>query len=1060
MRSKLFCRAIRVLTLLSAVFFTLAILPGAARAQEGGSAITSQTFENLKWRNIGPAAVDGRQVALAGVPGDPSILYAGSASGGLWKTVDGGVTWQSVFDHENTLSIGAIAIEPNNPEVVWVGTGEGTARNTVSFGDGIYRSTDGGKSWQNMGLKDADRFTQIVINPRNPNIVFAAALGHMFGTNEERGVFMTTDGGKNWQKVLYLDPQHGAADLAIDQSNSNVLYATMWYFLRRPWTYTSGDEKGGVFKSVDGGLTWNKLTNGLPKLMGRTGVQVSASNPSVVYVVAESNEGTMFRSDDAGESFHMVSKMAGLLGRGPYYAQMRIDPVDENTLYAIAMSLFMSIDGGHTWKNIAQNVHSDHHAIWIDPKNHNRVWQANDGQIAVSYDRAKTWEALDAYAATQLYHIYADNEEPFYHVTGGLQDNGVFTAPSGTREGGIENSDWTIVAFGDGFYGVNNLSHPEIYLADTQGGNITRINTMTHEVLDIGPQPERNDGGPVDELKYRFNWNTPILPSSHDVNTVYFAGNVVFKSTDFGLTWQAVSPDLTTNDPGKTGNAGGPVWPENTTAEYYCTIIALNESPVRAGVLWAGTDDGNLQVTNDGGKSWSNVIGNVSGVPAHSEVSSVEPSHTGVSVAYATFDNHMMDDYHPYVFKTTDGGKSWRNITGDLPEHNWVWVVREDPKNANLLYAGTELGLYASFTGGNHWIKLSLGNLPNVAVRDLMIHPKMNDILLATHGRGAWILDDATPIQKMAADVLNSDAYLFDIRPAMRYTSGMQVRFFPGDKTYIAPNPPSGAIITYYLKDAPRGKNAVKIQILDARGTVIRELKDSPKAQGLNRANWDLKIEAPRPRREGEEAAGAGFFGGGGGPEVPPGTYQIKLIANGKETEKPVTVRFDPHTAPVQAALQEQFEMAVKLRDMASTANDALRALDTAQAQLEQQEQTVRNVMQPRAPQEVIDALEKAKTQVHTMIDEMAKSNDLPPYSVGPKISNKIGELMRGVDSVSTAPTPPQNELFTKLQGDLQRELAKVNAFTQQDLAKLNELMHQHGISSVLWVGKPIETPR
>jgi len=429
-------------------------------------------------------------------------------------------------------------------------------------------------------------------------------------------------------------------------------------------------------------------------------------------------------------------------------------------------------------------------------------------------------------------------------------------------------------------------------------------------------------------------------------------------------------------------------------------------------------------------------------------------------VAYATFDNHMMDDYHPYVYKTADGGKSWQNISGDLPEHNWVWVVREDPKNSNLLYAGTELGLYASFTGGNHWIKLSLGNLPNVAVRDLMIHPKMNDILLATHGRGAWILDDATPVQKMAADVLGSDAHLFDVRPAMRYASGMPVRFFPGDKTYIAPNPPYGAIITYYLKDAPQAKNAVKIQVLDSRGTVIRELTDAPKEKGLNRTNWDLKIEAPRPRREGDEAAGAGFFGGGGGPEVPPGAYRIKLIVNGKEIEKPVTVRFDPHSGASQAALQEQFETALKLRDMATVANDALRALDTAQAQLDQQEQSVRNLVQPHAPQEVIDALEKAKTQVHAMIDELAKSNDLPPYSVGPKISNKIGGLMRGIDSVSTAPTQPQKELFTKLQGDLQRELVKVNAFTQQDVGKLNGLMHQHGINATLWVGKPIEIPR
>ncbi|MFY9607479.1 MAG: hypothetical protein WAU45_02550, partial [Blastocatellia bacterium] len=927
-------------------------------------------FERMEWRSIGPCNMGGRTADVEGVAGNPNIVYVGTASGGVWKTTNAGTTWTPIFEKQGTISVGDIAVQAGSPDVVWVGTGESNTRNSVSFGDGVYRSNDGGKSWTHMGLKDTERISRIVIHPSNPDIVYVAAVGHAFAPNEERGVFMTTDGGKTWQKTLYIDREHGASDLDIDPNNPNILYAGMWKFERKPWTFTSGDEKGGVFRSIDGGRTWKQLTNTLPKLMGRIGVQVAPSNSNVVYVIAETKEGMLYRSDDRGETFKLVCKEPRIVSRGFYYTTVRVDPLDENRVYAVASTLFVSIDGGKTFRSITGRVHIDYHAFWVDPKNPNRIWVGQDGGISVSYDRGEKWESVHNMPIGQYYQIHADNREPFYWVMGGLQDNGTWTGPSRNREpGGIMNDDWTMFSFGDGFWALNHPDDPNLYLSESQGGEVVRSHLVTREQQQVKPYAV-DSGGAAENQKYRFNWNSPLLPSPHDKNTVYLAGNVVFKSTDFGKTWQQISTDLTTNDPAKLKDAGGPIAVENSTAEYHCTIISLAESPLKPGVIWAGTDDGNVQMTTDGGKNWSNLTRNVPKIPANSPVSHVEPSRTNAAVAYASFDRHMFDDFRPYVYKTTDAGKTWSDVTGNLPQKGYVHVVREDPRNSSLIYAGTELGLFVSYDDGKTWASLGMKNLPNVAVHDIKVHPRDNDLILATHGRSIWIFDDATPIQQMNSNIASSAAYLFDVRPALRFTSRFH-KYGTGDKQFTGPNPPYGALVTYYLKDKPDEKTEVKLQVLDSTGKVIRELKNVPKEPGLNRASWDLRYEGPRTRKPptDEELA---FSAGPVGPRVLPGTYTLRLMVGDKTLDKKVDVKLDPSISVSTADLQTQLDQSLKLRDMQSALTDGIRAVDSVKEQLEHINKTVKDRM-PGAPEELTKTIADYQKQVEELQGKLVR---------------------------------------------------------------------------------------
>lgn len=1026
----------------------------AVQKEEQARSPFERASERLEWRSIGPANMGGRTADVEGIPGDPNTVYVATASGGLWKTTNSGVTWRPIFERQGTMSIGDIALTPSNPEVVWVGTGESNTRNSVSFGDGVYKSTDGGKNWQHMGLKDSERISAIVIHPQNPDVVYVGALGRAFGPNEERGVFMTTDGGKTWAKTLYVDNQHGVADLDIDPTNSNILYAGMWSFERKPWTHRSGSEKGGVFRSIDGGRTWKKLTNGLPKMIGRIGVRVAPSNPNVVYAIVEAKEGTLYRSDDRGETFRRISEDARIVSRGFYYTTIRVNPVNENHIYAVASTLFVSIDGGKTFRSITGRTHIDYHALWLDPKNPKRIWQGQDGGIAVSYDAGETWEYVNNMPLGQFYQVHADNRLPFYYVMGGLQDNGAWTGPSRTREpAGILNDDWRMISFGDGFYVINHPEDPDVYISESQGGNILRTDLRSREQQAVNPWGRGSGGGPALGRKYRFNWNSPIIPSPHDGRNVYFGGNVVFKSTDFGKTWAQISPDLTTNDPDKLKDAGGPVAFENSTAEYHSTIISLAESPVQKGLIWAGTDDGNLQISTDDGKTWSNIIRNVSGVRANSPVSHVELSRTGSEVAYVAFDRHMLDDFRPLIFKTTDGGRNWKNISGNLPANAYVHVVREDPKNTNLLYAGTELGLFLSYNGGAAWHRLSLKNLPNVSVHDILVHPRDNDLILATHGRSIWIFDDATPLQQTTSQILDASTHLFPVRPALRFTSRF-TRYGIGDKVFGGPNPPYGALITYYLKDKPDDKTTFKVQIFDSSGKLIQELDRPAKEKGLNRVTWNLRFGGAEVRRPPSEEETA-FFGPPRGPQVLPGTYTVKLTVGEKTLEQNVEVRLDPTISAPPGDLQAQLDLALTLREMQSTANLVLRYLDSLKDQLKHTQTTVRT-LNKEPDKDLMKALEDYVKQVETLQDSLARRTEGLGLGGQSKVADTIGGLFFAADGVNSAPTSYQRQYFDEIRTDYRARMEESNKFIRDTVPQWNEKLRAWN-APTLTTRKPVE---
>jgi photosystem II stability/assembly factor-like uncharacterized protein len=763
---------------------------------------------------------------------------------------------------------------------------------------------------------------------------------------------------------------------------------------------------------------------------------VAPSNPNVVYAIVEAKDGTLYRSDDRGETFRNVSKQESIVSRGFYYTTVRVDPTNENRVFAVASTLFVSIDGGKTFRSITSRSHIDFHALWIDPKNTKRMWHGQDGGIGVTYDGGESWEAVYNIPLGQFYQVHADNHQPFYNVMGGLQDNGSWTGPSRTREpSGIMNDDWRMVSFGDGFYVINHPDNPDIYLSESQGGNIIWTDFRTREQQLVNPWGRGSGGGPAAGQKFRWNWNAPIVFSPHEKTTVYFGGNVLFKSPDFGKTWEQISPDLTTNNPEKLKDAGGPVAIENSTAEYHSTIITVAESPVQKGQIWVGTDDGNLQVTTDGGKNWVNLVKNVSGLTANSPVSHVEPSRTNANTAYVAFERHMFDDFRPYIFKTTDGGKSWTSISGNLPAKAYVQVVREDPKNTNLLYAGTELGLFASYDGGRNWLALNLKNLPNVAIHDIVVHPRENDLILATHGRSLWIFDDATVIQQMNQQILDSSAHLFSVRPGLRYASTF-TRYGIGDKVFTGPNPAAGALITYYLKDKLDEKAEFKIQVFDRDGKLVQDLERPSREKGLNRVTWNLRLGGPEVRRPPTPEQIA-FGGGARGPRALPGTYTVKMTVAGKVYEQPVEVRLDPGVTTPVADLQESLDMQIKLRDMQTVINTSLRFLDSVKEQLKQAQTTMKNLAK-EPDKDLLKALEDYIKEVDALQDKLAARDEGLGFAGRDQVADDMGSLFFALDG-NFGPTRGQREYFGEIQPAYRTRMGDVNKFLRETLPQWNE---------------------
>lgn len=1052
MRSFAKLLSISALLLCASLFLMTANLMAAAEKQKE-SKVDQCIFKNIAWRSVGPAIMGGRLTDIEAIPGNPDVIFFGTASSGLWKTTNAGITCKQIFGEQPVHSIGDLAIALSNPEVIYVGTGEDNPRNSISYGNGVYKSTDGGETWQHAGLEESRHISRVIIHPENPNIVYVAALGHVWGNNKERGIFMTTDGGNNWQQVLYIDEETGASDLDMDPSNPNILYAAMWTFQRKPWTHRSGSEKGGIFKSIDGGRTWKKMEEGLPKLIGRIGVKVAPSNPNVVYAIMEAKEGTLYRSDDRGKTWKKITDNWDIVSRGFYYTELRVDSQNENRLYAVSNRLQLSTDGGRNWSRIATSVHGDHHTLWIDPYNPKILLNGNDGAIGMSRDAGETWENLNTLPTGQFYQITADDQVPFYKVYGGLQDNGSWGGPSRSRSAsGILNDDWLRIGGGDGFFVVVHPEKSHLLLCESQGGYIQRIDIRTGHTQSLSPQPAPMSGTGAGDHPYRFDWNAPIVLSPHNSTTVYLGANVLFRSNDFGMRWETISPDLSTNDPEKLKSAGGPVRHENTVAEYHCVIISVSESPVQAGVIWVGTDDGQIQLTQDAGKDWTNVTKNVRGLPPDGFISHMEASRTAAGTAYMTADRHMLDDLRPYVFKTIDFGKTWGNITGNLPANAYVHVIREDPRNPQVLYVGTELGIFVSFKGGKEWKPLRMKNLPTAAVHDILVHSEENDLIIGTHGYSIWILDDIAFLQQMSSQALDSDVYLFDLRKAWRYPIWSNKASL-GEKQFKGTNPEYGALITYYLKAALDEKTSVKIQIMDSQGNLVRKIKGTKKA-GINRVAWNLQHKPPKQRRPEEAEVDRRFRPYG--PQVVPGEYTVKLIVGDKTLSKKLRVEIDPALEVTESELQTQFNTAIQLRDMVSSLNLALRALDGIELQVTNLKKTIKRE-KGEVPQEINEAMKDVAQQLTDLKNMLTRERSAGLYTA-PKLLDKVSSLYSTVERGFAAPTSHQMDYLEKLQGEYQKAIEKVNSLIEQNVPAFNEMLQTHHLPTLL-VPKPIEMP-
>ncbi len=892
-----------------AVLVAAAFVPCSALAQQS-ALLTPQLVQELRFREIGPAVTGGRIHDVEAVPGDPSTIYVATASGGLWKTTNNGTTWASIFDDQPVSTFGDIAIAPSNPEILWVGTGEQNNRQSTSWGNGVYRSTDGGKTWAHLGLAETRHIGRVVVHPTNPDIAYVAALGNLWKPNPERGVFQTTDGGRAWTKVLYVDTLTGAVDLVMDPRDPNTLYAATYQRLRRAWGFNGGGPGSAIHKSTDGGRTWRRLANGLPSGdVGRIGLAIAPSNPRVVMATIEHRgAGGTYRSTDGGETWRRVNP---LNPRPMYYSQIRIDPREENRVYVLGTQSYVSEDGGTTFRELPTaptydvGVHADHHALWIDPNNTKHFFLAGDGGLYQTWDRGATYDKINNFAIGQFYDIGLDMREPYF-VYGGLQDNHSWVGPSATRHWeGILNDDWREIGFGDGMYHQPDpTSHRYVYSNSSDGG-FTRVDAETGDILDIVPAP------PKGEPDYRWDWDTPTLVSRHDPRVVYLGGNRLFISHDRGLSWERtvdLSRQINRDTLRLMGVRGSePMLSKNDGESSFGEITTIAESPLDANVLWVGTDDGNVQVSRDGGRTWTEVSRNVRGVPSGTYVSRVAASRAGPGVAYATFDAHHDEDFAPYVMRTEDFGRTWTSRSAGLPSGS-VNVIAEHHANASLLFLGTEHALWVSNDAGGTWARF-MPNLPTTLYDDIEIHPRDNDLVLGTHGRSIWILDDLAPLVEWSATVAAAPAHLFSIRPAtiFQYWKDTSYR---GQGAYAGQNPPFGAILDYYLSQPAQ---EATVTIADASGVVVRRLTVPGSPGIMHRVAWDLRHESPPSLGGGgggEETAGAlpalAQPVTARGPLVSPGTYTVTLEAGGARSRQQVVVKGDPLMPITEAQYHER----------------------------------------------------------------------------------------------------------------------------------------------------------
>ena len=996
-------------------------------------------FEKMSWRCVGPAVMGGRTVDVEAVERAPWIIYAAIGPSGVWKSENSGITWGPAFHKEKTVSVGDLAIAQSHPDIIWVGSGEATCRNSVTIGDGVYKSTDGGKTWTNMGLGETRHISRIIINPGDPNIVYVAAMGHLWGPNEERGIYKTIDGGKTWIKVLYINENTGFADLALDPEDSLTLYAAAYEHRRLPYHFTSGGPGSGLYKTTDGGKTWQPLTKDLPEgILGRIGIAVSRSKPNIVYALIEHEEGGIWRSEDKGESWKRTcdTKTFRQVNNRPfYYSQIRVDPTDDKVVYVFSGGLFVSEDMGNKFRPISGGTHPDHHALWINPSNPLHLIDGNDGGIDISYDGGKNWYGVQSMALAEVYHIGYDMRKPYYYVYCGLQDNGSWGGPSATCDfKGIQNSDWNMIGGGDGFFTEVDPSDYNIVYSNWQMNRIYRHDLRIGRSKIIRPTASLKDS------PYRFNWNSPIHISPHDPKTIYTAGNYLFKSTDGGHSWQIISPDLTTNDPEKQKNSGGPITLDNTGAEMHCTILTVAESPVEQDVIWVGTDDGNVQITRDGGKSWINVVKNIPGLPPKTWCSCLEASHFREGKAYAVFDGHRHDDYRTYVYKTTDYGRTWTSLKANLP-FGWAHVVREDPFNKNLLFVGTEFGIYASLDDGTSWFSLN-NDLPTVAVRNIAIHPRERDLIIGTHGRGIWILDDITPLEEMTEEILASESHLFTIRTSTAVFQSSKGEPY-SKPVYAANNPGYGMGINLYLKDKPSDKP--KLHILDKEGIILFEASLSNK-EGIQRFLWNLHYI---PRTEEGETIKPGLAGFVAAPLASPGEYRISISVDEKTYEKTGIVLPDPRFQMSPEDKKTQVEALTQLIILSKKMGLSITSAKNIRRELDkfykdQKDKEDRN-------EQLIKAVKDFDSQFFKIEDDVVPE----PISTratremalkGGSLSQLIMSLAGSIAGYPSAPTQTDLNQLQELSEEVDRLVEKLNSLIRTDLAELNATLEAAGI--------------
>jgi len=1060
---------------LSALAAALVLFVAEAEPADKGPDKGPAAFKHLSYRSLGPAA-GGRVCRVCGVSGNPLVYYAATASGGVWKSSDGGLNWTSIFDGETTSSAGSIAVAPSDPNVVYVGTGEANLRGNIVEGDGIYRSTDAGKTWKHV-WKQRGQIGTMIVHPTNPDIAFAAVLGHAFGPNPERGVYRTTNGGRTWKQVLHKDEDTGASDVCFDPSNPKVVFAGLWQARRKPWTLTSGGPGGGLYVSRDGGDTWKQLGpvskadaekedpdtpgHGLPAgPYGKIGVAVSPAEPQRVFALIEAEKGGLYRSDDGGDGWRRVSDDQQLRQRSFYYTTLTLDPVNADVVYAPQVSLLKSIDGGRTFQRVRGPRHGDHHDLWIDPKNPRRMINGNDGGVNVTAGAG--WYAPPL-PISQFYHVAADNRRP-YHVSGAMQDLGTASGPSNSLNmGGIARSDWRSVGGGEAGFTAPDPFDPEIIYAGEYGGVITRYDDRTRQTRNVSIYPVTAVGHGGEELRYRFQWTAPILASRHEPNTVYHGANVLFKSTDGGNHWTPISPDLTRDDKSREKWSGGPITGDNTGVEIYCTLFALAESPKDKEVLWAGSDDGLVHVSRDGGKHWTNVTDHIKGLPEWGTVVCIETSPFDPGTAYVVVDAHRMDDPRPYLFRTTDFGDSWKSLAEGLPQDACLHAVREDPKHQGLLFAGNDRGVFFSTDTGATWQSLRL-NLPTVPVHDLQV--KDNDLVLGTHGRSIWILDDITPVRELTPQVTEQAAHFFAPSEATQW-------YYHGDQTGpgSGANPPRGAVLYYWLKDKPKGP--ITLEVLDAGGKKVTKLtsKAEPPAAGLpegfeefgfmlgrtrlptdlgiNRVVWNLNYDGPSVTLPGVQSwPPAAQIG----PAVNPGPYTLKLTVGGKTYTQSLAVRHDPKSKTSAAELEEQLQTALAVRDDVTRLARIIKQVRSLNQQITARDELLKDnhKAEPlvKLGKEVIGKLDNLESRLHNPKAKIPY--DLLAQKGGAKLYSQMNNLYFLAIGNEGRPTEGLRTVYKDYRQELDNLEAEYNRLRDHDLARLNELARKLDLAGVV----------